>query len=256
MNSLDGEIVWVSTTGAPFARLVVDAYDAAGGPRPAVVVLVPPDPKRPRGPLSFLLAVQSIAAVDAQLLADPAVRAAICDSGVPEAPYRRWAVRVESLDSINSPAAEALLTDEPRYIISAGLPEIVSSRILALARLGAINVHNGALPEARGHFATFWEYQQRQTIGTVTVHRMTARVDSGPVLATAQTPLSGKSLLRAIIEKKRVGGRLLAEVAIRDLSGAPSFDQLSVGDVCRSIPAALPWPTLRQLLSARLRGTP
>ena len=154
MTPTGGAIIWISTIRAPFAGLVVDAYASAGGPQPTDVVLVPPDRKRPRGAFSFLLAVRSIAAVYVQMLAEPKVRASICNSRNPTAPYDRWGAKVRFMKSINSPEGEALLRERPSYLISAGLPEIVSSHLLSLATQGAINVHNGRLPEARGHSNT------------------------------------------------------------------------------------------------------
>jgi len=74
---------------------------------------------------------------------------------------------------------------EPDLLVSAAYARIVPEDILAIPRIGAINVHPSLLPDYRGVLAVWWAlYEGRTTVG-VTIHQMTLPVDTGPILAQA-----------------------------------------------------------------------
>ena len=74
---------------------------------------------------------------------------------------------------------------EPDLLLSAAYARIVPPEVLAIPRIGAINVHPSLLPDYRGVSAVWWAlYEGRTRIG-VTIHEMTASVDTGPILAQA-----------------------------------------------------------------------
>lgn len=54
---------------------------------------------------------------------------------------------------------------------------------LELPRLGALNVHPSALPKYRGPSPVPWAIRNGDPVMGLTVHRMTERIDAGPVLA-------------------------------------------------------------------------
>src|SRR4051812_43786101 len=118
MIGSNSAIVWLSTTGARFARLVVGAYDGAGGPKPTEVILVPPDAAGQSAVFTLLLAIRGIAMADARILADPEVRASLRDAQHPQEPYQHWGARVSLLESMNCRAAEVILSERPSYLIS------------------------------------------------------------------------------------------------------------------------------------------
>ena len=55
--------------------------------------------------------------------------------------------------------------------------------VLAAPRLGVLNVHPSALPKYRGPSPVLWAIRSGDPYLGVTVHRMTERIDAGPVLA-------------------------------------------------------------------------
>lgn len=66
---------------------------------------------------------------------------------------------------------------------------ILEPRLFEIPRLGSINLHCGKVPEYRGAPPVFWElYDGVEQVG-VTVHRVTAGVDQGPVLLEASFPI-------------------------------------------------------------------
>jgi methionyl-tRNA formyltransferase len=101
----------------------------------------------------------------------------------------------------------------PDVLVSIGAPVVFKADLLAIPRLGAINVHNGQLPRYRGHFGTFWEVKQGESESATVIHRMAATVDAGPILRQARVPLADvKGFLDLLIVKKRRGGELLADL--------------------------------------------
>ena len=72
---------------------------------------------------------------------------------------------------------------EPDLLLSAAYARIVPESVLAIPKLGAINVHPSLLPDYRGVSAVWWAlYEGRSQVG-VTIHKMTVPVDTGPIIA-------------------------------------------------------------------------
>jgi methionyl-tRNA formyltransferase len=55
--------------------------------------------------------------------------------------------------------------------------------VLDMPRLGTLNMHPSALPKYRGPSPVLWAIRNGDQFLGLTVHRMTARIDAGPVLA-------------------------------------------------------------------------
>lgn len=71
----------------------------------------------------------------------------------------------------------------PDMLFSLSFRQILSRDILACARVGAFGVHASLLPAHRGRAHLNWVLIKGETITGVTLFRMTARPDRGPILA-------------------------------------------------------------------------
>lgn len=87
----------------------------------------------------------------------------------------------ESLAEIRRLAAD--------LFVVADYGQILSDDLLAVARLGGINLHGSLLPKYRGAAPINWAIYRGDTEAGVTVIEMTPRVDAGPALAQASTPI-------------------------------------------------------------------
>lgn len=67
------------------------------------------------------------------------------------------------------------------WIVSSGYRSILPERVLALAA-DTCNIHTSFLPWGRGAHPNVWSIVDREPAG-VTLHRMTAVVDAGPIFA-------------------------------------------------------------------------
>lgn len=61
--------------------------------------------------------------------------------------------------------------------------------VIAAFPSGLFNAHPGALPEYRGADPIFWQIRRGAAAGGITVHRVDADLDTGPVFAVAAAPL-------------------------------------------------------------------
>ncbi len=101
------------------------------------------------------------------------------------AAVRRWAarqgVRVLRDASALRDARDLLPFD---YLVSVTNLSVLGDDILALPQRGAINFHDGPLPEYAGLNTPVWALMDGATTYGITWHRMTAEVDRGDILVT------------------------------------------------------------------------
>lgn len=94
--------------------------------------------------------------------------------------------------------------------------------VLAVPGLGALNVHPSALPRYRGPSPVLWAIRNGDPCMGVTVHRMTERIDAGPVLSqVTDLPLPDRVTARDVWE--------LVKMTLPGLLGR-ALDRLANGD--------------------------
>lgn len=120
--------------------------------------------------------------------------------------------------SLNDPVhVERIAEIEPDVIAVMGTG-LVGSRILGLARLGALNQHAGLSPWYRGGFTNLWPLLRRepQYCG-VTVHLLTPGIDSGAIVFHGRPRLGADDGFGAINARALALGSELTLRAIREL---------------------------------------
>ncbi len=85
--------------------------------------------------------------------------------------------------------AESLAAEPFDYLVSAANLSVLPAEVLALARCGAINFHDGPLPRYAGLYATSWALIQQERSHAITWHAMTATVDGGDILKQRQVEI-------------------------------------------------------------------
>ena len=100
--------------------------------------------------------------------------------------------------------AAHLAAQQADLVLVACFPRRIPASLLAIPRLGFINIHPSLLPDLRGPHPLFWSFRLGLTATGVTVHCMDASFDTGNILAqTAVTLPDGIS--------GRAADRLLAQ---------------------------------------------
>ncbi len=89
---------------------------------------------------------------------------------------------------------------------------ILPQAILDAPRRGCLNVHGSLLPRWRGAAPIQRGILAGDTFGGVTIMQMETALDTGPMLAMADTKLAGKTAGDATAEIAYMGARLMADV--------------------------------------------
>lgn len=177
------------------------------------------------------------------------------------------AVPQHDVESCNSPEARALIAAAAPDIIVVHATGILGKDTFGLAKVAAINVHGGVLPEYRGHASTYWALKRADygNIG-VTLHEVRPKVDTGRVFALGRVAVGpedddltlwhraimlGADLLVDALEAYRETG-VLPEVA---LDGAPGPHYPRRG-LMGHLAWWIPWRRRRQQLLLKRHAVP
>lgn len=144
--------------------------------------------------------------------------------------------------SHNGPECLRLIADiDPDIVIVYGTM-IIGSKVIAASRK-LINLHTGLSPVYRGSDTIFWPLHngEPEHLG-VTVHRLDAGVDSGPILARGKPTLEpGDDADRLFAKSVAVGAELLCRAVRRDFEGKarPLGQDLQSGREYKSVQRTL-----------------
>lgn len=92
----------------------------------------------------------------------------------------------------------------PDLVISVSCPQIFGTDLLALPRLGCINVHSALLPHYRGVLPTFWVLANGEDTTGVTVHCMTPGIDGGDILLQKDIAITPGETLHSLMRACKV----------------------------------------------------
>jgi methionyl-tRNA formyltransferase len=101
----------------------------------------------------------------------------------PAAAAREHGVPVYTPEKVNTPEwLEQIATLRPDLILSVYYRNMISSKLLALAPLGAFNLHGSLLPTYRGRAPINWAVLHGEPRIGMTLHRMVKAPDAGPIV--------------------------------------------------------------------------
>ncbi|MFN0198572.1 MAG: methionyl-tRNA formyltransferase [Planctomycetaceae bacterium] len=96
-------------------------------------------------------------------------------------------------EKINQPDGLASLRGlQPDLCVVAAYGQILSAELLAIPRLGAINVHASLLPAYRGAAPIQYAIWKGETETGITLFQIEPRLDAGPILGRVATPIGLK----------------------------------------------------------------
>lgn len=123
--------------------------------------------------------------------------------------------------SVNSPeVVERLTEDAPDFIFSINNFQILKPSLLSIPKMGAINFHNGPIPEYRGVNAPSWAIWNDEDSHGVSWHYMESKVDLGDIAAEERFTLGGdETALSLTLRCIDVGVRLFKSRLSQILAG-------------------------------------
>lgn len=170
--------------------------------------------------------------------------------------------------SINTPEGiDALRALRPDLLVIAAYGQILKEAVLAVPRLGCINVHASLLPKYRGAAPINWAIYHGETTTGVTLFRLTTGVDTGDLLGRESTPIGPEETAGDVEARLAVLGAALAERIVRHMRdgavpvGIPQDNAQATrapkltkdhgvidwarraDQVCCQVRAMQPWPT-------------
>jgi methionyl-tRNA formyltransferase len=116
--------------------------------------------------------------------------------------------------------AAMLAPMRPDLIVSAAFPWVIPDDVIALPRLGTINMHGGLLPEGRGPNSYGWALRKGDAELGFTIHRVDSGLDTGPILARIAVPAGDEyvdvTLQKLLPRMPELWSTALARVAAGD----------------------------------------
>jgi methionyl-tRNA formyltransferase len=153
--------------------------------------------------------------------------AALFTSSAPSSPLVNFAqkqnIPVRPLGLLTDPETVLAPTREDiDWLLSANNTAILSGRVLALFRCGALNLHPGLLPEYAGLHTHQWAIRNGEKEFGATIHFMEPSVDAGAIVRQKRFPLlssdTGITVFRRCL---RAGVQIFIEVISDILSERP-----------------------------------
>jgi methionyl-tRNA formyltransferase len=139
-----------------------------------------------------------------------------------EAPGRRRLRATVSLidalgseEDLDAKVSEALAREAPDLLVSWFWTRKLPAAWLNAPALGGIGVHPSLLPRYRGPNPYYWAIDSGDELTGVSVHRLTAEYDTGPILATRRLPVAGRDAWQLARALDRPSLELLRETALR-----------------------------------------
>jgi methionyl-tRNA formyltransferase len=105
--------------------------------------------------------------------------------------------------------------------------QILKPEVLAVPRMGSINVHASLLPELRGAAPINWSIIRGHTETGVTIMRMVDKLDAGPMLFQVREPIGDEETAMDLTERlSEIGAEALVEaLALLDEGVLPDTEQ-------------------------------
>jgi len=157
-------------------------------------------------------------------------------------------------------AQARLLALRPELLVLADYGQIVPAALVDSPAHGALNVHPSLLPRHRGASPVAATILAGDREGGVTVIRMDAGVDTGPIVAQARVPVAGSETAPRLEERlAALGARLLADVLEPWLGGAivplpQPAEGASVTRLLRREDGRLDWTRDAEVLERQVRA--
>lgn len=148
----------------------------------------------------------------------------------------------------------------PDLVVVAAYGQILPQALLDIPRHGCLNVHTSLLPRWRGAAPIQWAIAEGDAETGVTIMRMDAGLDTGPMVSEVRTPISGTDTGQTLHDRlAQLGGRLLAETIPGYVTGelVPQPQPAAGVTYARKISredGRLDWTRPAQVLDQRIRA--
>ncbi|HEU5411259.1 MAG TPA: formyl transferase [Candidatus Acidoferrales bacterium] len=125
---------------------------------------------------------------------------------------------LQHIHGINTPdGTRAVASTSPDVLLIYGTV-LVSSRVLSLAKVIALNMHTGISPNYRGADCAFWPlYNGELEMVGATVHECTRDIDGGRIFGTARARLRPEDDVFSVFARSVIAGADLYAAKVKEL---------------------------------------
>ena len=102
----------------------------------------------------------------------------------------------------------------PDFLFSFYYRRMLKAPLLALARLGALNMHGSLLPKYRGRAPVNWAILRGETETGATLHYMTEKPDNGDIVGQTRVPILPDDTAREVFDKVTVAAEITLDAAL------------------------------------------
>jgi methionyl-tRNA formyltransferase len=114
----------------------------------------------------------------------------------------QYDIKLAKVKSINDPTAIRQLESENLdWLFIVGWSQIAGSRVLDVARLGALGMHPTLLPHGRGRASIPWTILKGLDRSGVTLFKLDSGVDTGPVIAQVEISIDASETATSLYAK-------------------------------------------------------
>jgi len=144
----------------------------------------------------------------------------LVSSPVKEAALTRKLPLVQPASLKEAAVVAELASFQPDFIVVAAYGQILPQSVLDIPRYGCLNIHPSLLPRFRGAAPVAAAILAGDEFTGVSIMLMDSGLDTGPVLARAQIPISPQDTTGSLTDKlSRVAAQLLQEVLVYRAKG-------------------------------------
>ncbi|MDM7923995.1 MAG: methionyl-tRNA formyltransferase [Pyrinomonadaceae bacterium] len=137
---------------------------------------------------------------------------------------------------------ESLCSARPDIFLVWSYPMILPDDLLNIPRLGAVNIHQGLLPEYRGVNGVRWALLHGEQHTGVTMHFMDSGIDTGDMIARAAFPIEPTDDIRTLMQKSRLAGLHLLKNLWRHIAAGTAVRMPQDHAIARYYSAAMAPP--------------
>jgi methionyl-tRNA formyltransferase len=143
----------------------------------------------------------------------------------------RHHIPVYQPERMRDPAVtEVIAAYKPDLIVTAAYGQILPKSVLAIPRLGCINIHGSLLPLYRGGAPIQYAIMKGETITGVTIMYMAEGLDTGDMISRVEVPIENTDDAGTMFEKLSIAGANLLKNTLPDLiegrsTATPQNDQ-------------------------------
>jgi methionyl-tRNA formyltransferase len=147
----------------------------------------------------------------------------------------------------------------PDLIFTTGFSWKLPPELLKLPRLGSVNAHPSLLPRYRGPNPLYWHFINDEAQGGLTMHRMDAEFDTGPILVQRAVEIAPNDDVDSFFPKLLAIGRpMIPEMLQAVAAGVPGTPQpiegASYAPLCTDADRWLDWTRPAAQLRNQVRG--